>query len=305
MKLNSVKFIFVGGSPRSGTTLVQKILLSHKNIGGGPEFNHNELIIGLYNHILSGIERNSLYSYVNKDELNEKFNSFIFSFFNKYIESDTNFISEKSPSNILVSWQLMQIFPESVFINIYRDGRAVLSSHFDVKKRAKKQKTRIMKINIFNVCRHWNNSINSYFELTKKIDPNRILNIKYEDLITTPEQALLELFNFLNLMPNKKMLNPENIIFNNSKHDARINDIWYTKEMYAQKFNTHNIEKWRNNLNILQKLIANILMSINLNKLGYSTNKFHRRINKFILFLSIQRLKKKLKNSSIYHFLNK
>ena len=41
------RFIFVGGAPRSGTTLVQNMLDSHPDILGGPEFIHIPDIINL------------------------------------------------------------------------------------------------------------------------------------------------------------------------------------------------------------------------------------------------------------------
>ena len=41
------RFVFIGGSPRSGTTLVQNILDSHPVICGGPEFHHLPDIMNL------------------------------------------------------------------------------------------------------------------------------------------------------------------------------------------------------------------------------------------------------------------
>ena len=42
------RLIFVGGSPRSGTTLVQRILDCHPEIYGGPEFDFVPSIVDLF-----------------------------------------------------------------------------------------------------------------------------------------------------------------------------------------------------------------------------------------------------------------
>ena len=46
--MQETKFIFVGGSPRSGTTLVQRILASHPNIFGRPEFDFLHAIADIF-----------------------------------------------------------------------------------------------------------------------------------------------------------------------------------------------------------------------------------------------------------------
>ncbi|MGB0109821.1 MAG: sulfotransferase, partial [Terriglobales bacterium] len=49
------RLIFVGGSPRSGTTLVQRVLDCHPEIYGGPEFDFVPPIVDLFQEMRRSI----------------------------------------------------------------------------------------------------------------------------------------------------------------------------------------------------------------------------------------------------------
>jgi hypothetical protein len=51
------RLVFVGGSPRSGTTLVQRVLNHHPKVYGGPEFDFIPSIAELYQKFLRGLEK--------------------------------------------------------------------------------------------------------------------------------------------------------------------------------------------------------------------------------------------------------
>ena len=51
------RLVFVGGSPRSGTTLVQGVLNHHLKVYGGPEFDFIPSIAELYQKLLRGLEK--------------------------------------------------------------------------------------------------------------------------------------------------------------------------------------------------------------------------------------------------------
>ena len=283
-----MKFIFVGGCGRSGTSLVQKLLVSHSKIIGGPEFDHTKDIFQVYKNMVSdfSLERQSFF--YSKEMVDKNFRNFYQGFFQELLlkNKDAIYISEKTPINIDVIEDLLEVIPESKFINVVRDGRDVVLSHFNVKKRSKNKGIKIdrKKWTTSAISMLWNRSINSYFNAIKKSDfQARIFTVKFEDLVKKPQKVLLELFSFLNLSFEDKILFPEQI--NPQETGAIIDGIWYTEEMYIQKFNAQRIGKWETELNLQDKITANIFMSNNLSKLGYEVNQFALKLNQLLYFV--------------------
>jgi hypothetical protein len=266
----SMKFIFVGGCGRSGTSLVQKILSSHSKITGGPEFDHTRDIFLLYKKMASDdyLKRQSFFYSAN--DLKKKYRNFYESFFEDafYTKKNAIYLSEKTPVNIAVADVLLDIFPEAVFISVIRDGRDVLASHKDVKKRAINRGFKGIEWTPIGISNLWNFTMNKHFQLLNTPSlSKRIYVIKFENLVINPSKELSRLFGFLDIDLEKELLHPENI----TKVDTEklIDDIWYTPEMYRQKFNSKKIGRWRTDLNFFDKLISNTMISKNLKEAKY------------------------------------
>lgn len=54
------RVVFVGGVPRSGTTLVQRIICSHSDVAGGPEFRFVPRVARLYSDMVAAFRSGSL-----------------------------------------------------------------------------------------------------------------------------------------------------------------------------------------------------------------------------------------------------
>ena len=101
--MGSKKFLFVGGCGRSGTTLVQKLLIAHKSINGGPEFSYTKPIFELYRRMEESIESEYISNYASTESLKESFNQLYKSFFVSYKDEDITYFSEKPLQIFLLS----------------------------------------------------------------------------------------------------------------------------------------------------------------------------------------------------------
>ena len=134
-----MKFVFIGGVPRSGTTMLQKILGNHPQISAGPEFDNIPVIMDLFKKMKSGIKSGRQEVYYNQEFLKQNFNLFIESLFKNRITNETVYISEKTPSNALVFKELLDINTNNKLVFIVRDPRGIAASMKEVCQKAKKK----------------------------------------------------------------------------------------------------------------------------------------------------------------------
>lgn len=248
-------FIFVGGAPRSGTTLLQNMLDSHPDIIGGPEFLHLPDIIGLRKVMQPDFKRGWLDEYCTKDEADTYIKQLIENFLLPISKNNNvSFISEKTPANITVFTELAELYPEAYFIQIVRDPRAVAASMLKVGRRGtiKGMRTQPFTRKISHAADYLRMCYAKGLEF-QSLHQKRILTIRYEDLVTRAEDLTRQICAFLGLAWDERMLRPEKQEHSGEK--AISNDVWYKKEEYKRPPTDAEIEKWRNNLSLVQKAV--------------------------------------------------
>ena len=249
------KYLFVGGSPRSGTTLLQNMLDSHPDIVGGPEFLHLPDILNLRKRLQHSVAQGWLNEYCNKEEADRYIIQLIDNFLLPIAkDSKISYISEKTPNNINVFKDIAELYPEAKFIQIVRDPRAVIASMLKVGQRAKKKgrQTQAFTRNILNAIDFVKHCYQKGVE-AQAINGKKMLSIRYEDLVNEPERLTRQIADFLNLSWHSGMLRPDQ--YEHSGENAITNDIWYNKENYNRKPTDAGIDKWKKNLTTIQQLI--------------------------------------------------
>lgn len=212
--------LFVLGSGRSGTTLLQRILNSHKEICVWGE--HDGFLVHIayayykffdkrfYNNVIApnrrGVDINAHVdkiknpshwpaweNWLTEDDVRKHFRNFLESFFNP-AGVDASFCGFKEISygaQDRVLDLLKDIFPDAKFIFIVRNPRDTILSQIRMFHDGDKK-------NFDKMARFWVLQNEEYLRFNTE-NPNNSLLIKYEDLVFDNDTVLNKLFSFLGL----------------------------------------------------------------------------------------------------------
>ena len=193
---NQKKIIFIIGLPRSGTSLVESILGSNKNIYSAGEIPNLKKIIR-ENFITGGL--------LDFEKINNKNNSI----YDQYI-NDINLknikekiITDKNTENFKFLGIINTFFSNSKIIHCIRDPFENFCS--------------LYKINFNSTGLNWTNSekeifmyYKNYFELInlwKSKNINNVIDIKFEELLSDPDNTINGLLDFCDLERNDDYIN--------------------------------------------------------------------------------------------------
>lgn len=254
MQTTEKKSIFIGGCPRSGTTLLGSILGSTESTIVTPESHFKQTIANKIKNKKTGL--------INAKQLsNELNNSFRFSLWNIDTPAAENYPEELEPcdyrdliydlvtgyqaNNKLENWStwidhtpqnlqnvkmLLEIFPEAKFIHIIRDPRGTASSILPLDWGPNDAKT---------AAYFWLYKLS--FGLAAELSyPDKVYRVHYEDLVQSPRKTVEGLCKFCSISFIPEMLEGKNFI----KPE-------YTKRQHLLVGglpDTSKIESWKNKL---------------------------------------------------------
>ena len=185
--------IFIIGMPRSGTTLVEQILSSHKEVYGADEV---EFISEIINKNFSDKNLRLFF-----DEIVEFDKSNLKKFGEEYIKKMNNLSqnsprsTDKFPANFLNIGFIKLILPKSKIIHCQRNSRdncfSIFKNHFGSGKVTFAYKLDEI-VDYYNLY----NDMMSYWI---KLLPDFIFNIKYENLISNTKREVEKLLKFCDL----------------------------------------------------------------------------------------------------------
>lgn len=245
IKNNEIIPIFVMGVPRSGTTFLASSIASHDEVVALPEmhFVYNLLSKAYFSPKLSVEDiveillddfyfrsfklfkdEQNLYDFTRNKTPQE----IILGLVDKYNKKNTNktykFWLEHSPHSHQHIELILHFFPNSKFIHIVRDPRAVIYSNFREPWGVK---------DVISGADNWNKTVMSV--LSKSITYD-IFTIKYEDIMKSPVQSFNSLASFVGLnysdvfLNNSGVLTPEafnkSTSFNGAAIDPTRNAKW-------------------------------------------------------------------------------
>jgi hypothetical protein len=192
--------IVIGGCGRSGTTLLRVILDSHPNLCCGPE--SNLFLVGK-THRLQLEEIAFKFDFgaarvVEMERASASLAEFIDRFFAAYAVARGKLRwTEKTPKNVTVLDFIFAHFPKTKFLHVIRDGRDVACS-LRTHPRHQVVDGQLVPLHTRNP---WELGVSRWVDdvragLAYRADP-RYQEIRYEEVIATPEPALRAVFEFI------------------------------------------------------------------------------------------------------------
>lgn len=201
-QLAPIKPVFIFSLPRAGSTLLQKILMSHERIASISE--PWILLPFLYSRKKDGVktEYGHKTAYTGIGNLVESlpngeadfFRALRYSLLEIYSEicsSDETYFLDKTPRYYLIIPLIKKLFPVAKFIFLFRNPVSILASFIEA-----------FNNNTLKRMDHFARDLYEGPRLIadgyRKLEQESIL-VKYEDLVTRPENTVTEIFDYLGL----------------------------------------------------------------------------------------------------------
>ena len=280
------RVVFLISMPRSGSTLLQKILEQSDQINtlGEPWLMlpllagyDEDLIDAKYGQHLNVKAKEEFLRHTNNSEIiNQAQQVYADSIYSSIIrESDKRYFLDKTPRYIYIVNRLKEIYPKAKFIVLLRNPAAVISSYAHTW-----YKDSFIKLSEDRFCRY---DFEKGFEQLANFANSEFKNkhvIHYEDLVSKPDEAVSKLFGYLNLKYNEKYIN-----YNNEKSSSKKFMFGDPKTVYSKtRPDQLHAEKWlrdveKNNTQYDLLKLLNILPKGVIGALGYQETAIKHKLD--------------------------
>ena len=188
--------IFIGGAPRSGTTLLRALVNASRNIVCGPEMRVIPALCHLNQQIEDGhldvLEAN--YG-LDAQALHDRFARTIDQLLAPLHQKTGARVAEKTPANILHFPRLRRLFPDSPLVAVVRDGRDVVASLLSMDwTDARTGRPMAITRDAGAAARLWVQSVEAGRKLA---GDSGFTELRYEDLARDPKTEISRLFDRL------------------------------------------------------------------------------------------------------------
>ena len=279
--MNKIKPIFIISLPRTGSTLIQRILMGHSKISSVAE--PHFLLPFIYATKQNGTLTN--YSHYGahkgfKDVLKnlpngeidyyQFLNEFSVKIYSSLSNSNSIYFLDKTPRYFWIIPEIEKIFPNAKFIFLFRNPVQVFASTISTFS-----DNRFHKLYRFHYgLDEGFNLISKGFEKLK----SKAYAIQYEKFIENPEHYLTEILDYLDLNYES------NLLSNFNKQDLKGASVDPTGVKLYKSIDDSPLEKWKTifNSNYRKKILNNYIDNLDNDSLliqGYDKQKIKSEIN--------------------------
>jgi len=231
--------IFIGGHPRSGTTLLRAMLDSHPMVRCGEETRTIPRILQLRtNWYATDNEIHRLaQGGVTKSVIDSAIAAFVLETIVRHADP-AEVLCNKDPLSLRHGAYLTSIFPRSRWIFMVRDGRAVVHSVISRKITI----TGYDHDNPRECLQRWNNVVFVMDKVCNKLGDSRCLRVQYEQLVLHPRAELVRLLDWLHLPWDEAVLSHHQKI--NKPGGVRVSISERSSDQVVRPVNTGALTAW-------------------------------------------------------------
>jgi hypothetical protein len=201
---------FIFSLPRSGSTLLQRVLMSHRDIASVSEpwfllpFSYAYKKEGILTEYSHGTSYAAFEDFINnlpnkEDDYYQALGGFANKLYQKQCFNDEKYFLDKTPRYYNIIPEIAKSFPEAKFIFLFRNPVHVMSSMMKTWGEG-----RFKKMYVFD--RDLNHGLKALSDNYEKIR-DRACAIQYEKYVENPEKYTKEICNYLEIEFNMGMLN--------------------------------------------------------------------------------------------------
>ncbi|MEM9828623.1 MAG: sulfotransferase [Planctomycetota bacterium] len=251
--LSDLDCVFVVGAPRSGTTLLQRVLSSHSQLFSIEGETGLFSLLNLFNVRHFGLPQETL------DELFQS-SVDVVDFFSNGVRRlmldhpGARFI-EKTPQHVLRTRFLLKHFPRAKIVNIVRDGRDCFCS-------AQSHPHIPQARSIAGFARYWRSCIRA---IEPFADSPRLYTMRYETFCDQPESELQKVMQFLDLEFEAGQLDANQI-----GNDRRAAAAHF--ERLNESVGSRSVARWRKELPEAQAAAFVTVAGRELRRFGYEAS---------------------------------